>query len=101
MTHLYALLGVHAASTTEEIRQARKLLAQRYHPDRHPQHARLMAEVNAAVATLTGPGAARYRLSIGSGPCRACKGQGWAWGRGKGASKTKVACDACKGAGRV
>lgn len=101
MTHLYALLGVHAASTTEEVRLARKALAQRYHPDRYPQHAALMAEVNAAVATLTGPGAARYRLGIGKGPCGACRGRGWVWGRSLTGSKPKVPCLTCQGAGRV
>jgi curved DNA-binding protein CbpA len=64
----YGCLGVPAAATEAEIRQAYRRLARRYHPDLHPGQPALearLAEVNAAYAVLSNPARrARYDADL-------------------------------------
>ncbi len=58
MENLYAILGVEAAASTEEIRAAYRSLAKRFHPDHNPNDqaaAQRMQEINEAFAILITP----------------------------------------------
>lgn len=102
--HAYALLGVHAGCTVEELKTAHRTLAAMLHPDRNadPTAAECMAKVNVAYNTLNSePEAYKKRLlhTKGAHACRACKGLGYT-ARGKGFKATvRTGCAACHGAG--
>jgi hypothetical protein len=58
MEDLYAVMGVDADASPEEIRAAYRSLAQRFHPDHNPDNmaaARRMQEINEAFAVLNAP----------------------------------------------
>jgi len=58
MEDLYAVMGVDADASPEEIRAAYRSLAQRFHPDHNPNNmaaARRMQEINEAFAVLNSP----------------------------------------------
>ena len=53
--HAARVLGLDVSASMEEVRRARRALAKKYHPDRHPDAttaSRHMARVNAATDTL-------------------------------------------------
>lgn len=55
----YSVLGLQPGASEEEIKDAYRRLAKKYHPDRNPgdpEAARNMAEVNAAYEQLRNPG---------------------------------------------
>ena len=58
MSTLYTVLGLPETATADQIKQAYRMLAKRYHPDLHPGDASMakkFAEVNEAMETLGDP----------------------------------------------
>lgn len=99
--HHFALLGVHASSTPQEIREARRRLAMHFHPDinRSADAADLIARVNVAHHTLTGD-RAKYMATLGK-ECIRCGGRG-ALTKQLSFTKTKLTiCTKCQGSGRA
>jgi DnaJ-class molecular chaperone with C-terminal Zn finger domain len=105
MTH-YALLGVTAQATLEELTAARRRVALAHHPDRNPApaSAALMAAANVAFDTLSDEKAHKaYRLGLRKThvECGRCHGHG-VFKRQKGFTKSVMeACPVCKGVGMV
>jgi len=79
----YEVLGVHAASQPDAIREARRTLALELHPDRHGNHPlanQLMGLINHACDVLCTPNEAiKYRAALKSTMdlCENCNGQGY------------------------
>lgn len=99
---LFELLGVHRASTTEEIGLARKALARVAHPDRMNGDGGIMSAINAAHGTLTDkPKRMRYLAELASGrvTCSACNGDGYTSVQKGFAVRIKTACAQCGGCG--
>ena len=99
--HAFAVLGVHAQSSAQEMREARRRLAMTVHPDlcKEPDAASLMAKLNVALRDLT-VDRDHYVLSLGGRECPACGGRG---ARSRQVSFAKVVltvCAACRGSGR-
>lgn len=105
----FQLLGVHKASTPEEIKLRRNELARALHPDRWMQDvkrrdaaARAMASVNQAASVLTTKALrTRYLVELASGRsvCPSCRGEGYARGRKGIGIAMKTACLTCHGSG--
>ncbi|MDE6399178.1 MAG: J domain-containing protein, partial [Clostridiales bacterium] len=58
MSTLYTVLGLPESATDEQIKQAYRMLAKKYHPDLHPDDAgvaKKFAEINEAMETLGNP----------------------------------------------
>lgn len=97
----YIILGCHAESTDEEIRNAYYALARKLHPDKGGDAGAFAALHNAYRATRT-PAARRAlgaTLALGSGPCPACDATG-ARRRQRGPLAVELSpCPACGGCG--
>ena len=76
MSNYYTILGVSEKATDEEIKQAYRMLAKRYHPDLHPGDAEaakrfaLVNEANEAIGGTAAGGCARRGGECGGDPFR-------------------------------
>ena len=88
MDNLYAVLGVDADASPDEVRAAYRALAQRFHPDHNPDDmaaARRMQEINEAFAVLNAPERRRgYDAQLAAQPPPAAERQTPAHGAGRG-----------------
>lgn len=104
-THYYALLGVGAEFTPDELDKRRKALAQALHPDRAGGSAERMAEVNAAHACLSDPPSHKlYRAALRSTypmQCSLCSGTGYRSKQRGFTATVRTVCATCTGAGLV
>lgn len=105
MQNHYKTLGVHKASTDEDIRFAYGRLALMNHPDLHDNNvekASKMADLNVAYNVLKDVKKRKEydkELLMLSTPCSVCKGRGAVMKQKGFAKKVAVACTVCGGFG--
>ena len=103
MPTAYQTLGVHRESTSAEIHDAWRRLAQEHHPDRFPERAAKAVELNVAYAQIKTPlDRSQYNnlLELCYTYCKECKGKG-VRSKQKGMAKVKTRCEPCHGSGVV
>jgi DnaJ-class molecular chaperone len=100
-TH-YEVLGVPPGANTDQVRQAHRVLASIFHPDRPTGSHDVMARVNDAYSCLTDTTARRKYDAVNktaSKVCAACKGKGVTMKQKGFKNKVPVPCATCAGSG--
>jgi DnaJ-class molecular chaperone len=100
-TH-YEVLQVPPGATTDQVRQAHRVLASIFHPDRPTGNHDVMARVNDAYSCLTDTTARRKYDAVNKTAttvCPTCKGKGTTMKQKGFKNKVPVPCATCAGSG--